>query len=84
VNLDTFLQSADEPYVLLQHSVNDLALWNMQQMAQSRIEKMNQLQLALDIKVIQINQLERIFESRTWRFVRFFERSFREVKKRFG
>jgi len=109
VNLDTFLQSSDEPNVLLQHSVNDLALWNMQQMAQSCLEKMNLLQLKLDIKAMQIGQLEklsassqsknkrltvqlaqqilplkRIFEFRAWRFLRFFEKSFREVKKRFG
>ena len=107
MNLDTFFQTSIKSEALLQQSVNDLAFWNMQQMAQSRLEKMNLLQLKLDIKVIQIDQLERIcsssltrnknstfqlpqqispfkriFEFRSWRVVRYFGRSFREIKKK--
>jgi hypothetical protein len=107
MNLDTFFQTSAKSEALLQQSVGDLALWNMQQMAQSRLEKMNLLQLKLDIKVTQLNQLERmysstlsrnkrltfqraqqispfkrIFEFRSWRVVRFFARSFRQIKKK--
>ena len=108
VNLDTFFQNSSKSEALLQQSVRGLASSNMQQMAQSRLEKMNLLQLKLDIKAMQIGQLEklsassqsknkrltvqlaqqnsplkRIFEFRSWRFLRFFARSFREVRKRF-
>jgi hypothetical protein len=107
VNLDTFFQNSSKSEALLQQSVRDLASSNMQQMAQSRLEKMNLLQLKLDIKAMQIGQLEklsassqsknkwltvqlaqqisplkRIFEFSSWRFLRVFARSFREIKEK--
>jgi hypothetical protein len=63
VNLDTFFQNSSKSEALLRQSVRDLAFWNMQQIAQSRLEKMNLLQLKLDIKVMQIGQLEKLYAS---------------------
>jgi len=63
VKLDTFFQTSGKSKALLQQSVRDLASWNMQQMAQSRLEKMNLLQLKLDIKAMQIGQLEKMSSS---------------------
>lgn len=107
MNLDTFFQASGKSEVLLRQMVSDLAFWNMQQMAQLRLEKMGQLQLTLDLKVTEVNQLERIcssclsrnkkltfilneqnllfkriFDSRTWRIMRFFGRNFREITRK--